>query len=135
MSKWSAEELQILYENGPHIRKEDLGRLLPERTLAQIRAQCVKRKINLTLEAKQQLRIEGAKRYDRTNIVHYQKLPDLQLNDWSTPDMQVLLGSLLGDGGIRRDPRQRHYHYVETHAVEQDGYLKWKSSMMKQLCP
>jgi hypothetical protein len=40
---------------------------------------------------------------------------------------QIFVGSLFGDGSIRRNPGYRHSFYVERHSIRESVYLKWKN--------
>lgn len=41
---------------------------------------------------------------------------------FSSVQKDILIGSILGDGGISKDD----FHYYETHATSQESYLNWK---------
>lgn len=43
---------------------------------------------------------------------------------------QVLIGSLLGDGGIYHGKRYRNALFVESHSLKQSDYLKWKAGIL-----
>ncbi|MBL7056556.1 hypothetical protein ISS07_06590 [Candidatus Woesearchaeota archaeon] len=44
---------------------------------------------------------------------------------------QVLLGSLLGDGYLRKFRKSRNAHYKEVYSVKQKDYLLWKNDYLK----
>jgi hypothetical protein len=44
---------------------------------------------------------------------------------------QVVLGSLLGDGGVYKKPTNNPY-FKEQHCVKQGGYLAWKRKILEQ---
>lgn len=43
---------------------------------------------------------------------------------------QVLIGSLLGDGNLRRPTKNRNAVYSEEHCLKQADYLKWKNDFL-----
>lgn len=43
---------------------------------------------------------------------------------------QVLIGSLLGDGCVFIDKRQKNANFSEAHAIKQSDYLRWKARIL-----
>jgi hypothetical protein len=67
---------------------------------------------------------------------HYHKLDQtFTLNNISNEAYQVLMGSILGDGGITKQSRGKEYLFKELHGIEQKDYLEWKRMMLSQFCP
>jgi|GEM_PF-645666 len=46
---------------------------------------------------------------------------------------RLIIGGLLGDGGVYQKALG-HYYYKEAHCLEQLDYLKWKMSILANLC-
>lgn len=44
---------------------------------------------------------------------------------------QVLLGSLLGDGYLRKFRKSVNAHYKEVHSIKQKEYVKWKNNFLR----
>lgn len=47
---------------------------------------------------------------------------------------QLIIGSLLGDGGIKHRS-ENSYIFVESHGKAQKDYLRWKMQRLEQFCP
>lgn len=45
---------------------------------------------------------------------------------------QVLLGSLFGDGGLRKQSKGKNIEFRETHSIKQKDYLLWKKALLSQ---
>lgn len=50
--------------------------------------------------------------------------------DWRTPSIQVLAGSLLGDGTLTFSERSKTPAYREMHCLRQRAYLEWKQRII-----
>ena len=57
------------------------------------------------------------------------------LPDMTPRQMDVMVGSLLGDGCIRRSRTDRESHYEEQHCTAQVEYLEWKAREFTSLRP
>jgi hypothetical protein len=62
------------------------------------------------------------------------------LDDLTNVEYQLLVGSLLGDGCIKRNGNfkkryTRHYVFYEGHHAKQFDYVKWKSELLKVFEP
>ena len=59
-----------------------------------------------------------------------------QQNTLNEVQRQILIGSLLGDGGLRKgDSEQAKYYFKETHGDKQKDYLMWKYENFRELEP
>ena len=62
----------------------------------------------------------------RHNYKYISKNKNLTLSDLNTVELEILIGSLLGDGSISKDGR-----FFCTHSSAQEEYCKWKSEQLK----
>ncbi len=61
---------------------------------------------------------------------------NIRVNNESSPETeQVLIGSLLGDGGLQLQKNGINAYFREGHSTKQREYLKWKKKYLKKFDP
>lgn len=53
----------------------------------------------------------------------------------SKNEEQVLIGSLLGDGNLRKGSTQKNYYFQEVHTSKQKEYIEWKANLIPNTQP
>jgi hypothetical protein len=56
---------------------------------------------------------------------------ELKLVDFNDEQKSLLVGSILGDGGLRIPKRGKNAHFYESHCEKQLQYLIWKKNKLK----
>ena len=54
---------------------------------------------------------------------------------FSEKTMQVLYGSLLGDGSLQKNTLNSNAFFQEGHSIKQEEYLIWKANNLEKLKP
>ena len=105
---WTPSEIALLREHA-HLTSPQLVRFFTRRTAANILAE--KHKLGLMPPKIQ--------------------VPNIPLDNLTELEYQIIMGSMLGDGGINRASKS----YTETHAMPQAKYLMWKRRNLMRLYP
>jgi hypothetical protein len=135
MMKWSSGEIDILNKFGSFMFSAQLMKLLPGRTANSINNKCKRLSIKKIEELKS---IHGKNTIGRPNenISYQYKLNQLTtIDDLDNTTFQILIGSLMGDGGIAKQNRNERYIFKETHGLAQYEYLQWKHHLLKTFSP
>lgn len=69
-------------------------------------------------------------KYSKPNLSRATKRQKIELND---KEFQILLGSILGDGGLGLSKGCYYPYYSETHCSAQLSYIRWKLKYLKKL--
>lgn len=133
---WTAEEIEILNQNANNISSIELSKLIPNHSIDGILNKCKRLKLYKTKEFKS----NHGKKYLVDNrsenwYQHHKLDQTFSINDLDNETYQVLIGSLLGDGGICKQSRGNKYLFKECHGVEQKDYLEWKRDMLLKFIP
>ena len=56
---------------------------------------------------------------------------ELRKANFSDEQKSLIIGSVLGDGGLRIPKRAKNAHFYERHAANQRMYLEWKRDLLK----
>jgi hypothetical protein len=126
---WSKEEDAILIKELNNYSYREIGeKFLPHRPLSGIKSRGDLLGLTRTPEARAAIISKAA---SFTVNDH-----SITLNDLSNTTYQILIGSILGDGCIAKERRERTkgnpYSYVECHALDQEDYVYWKADMLKE---
>jgi hypothetical protein len=131
--KWTNEETDLLKQVGKDFLTKEIQKLLPHRSLGSILTQCCKLKIKKTLACKVRQGQLAETFVDRTK---YHKLDhSLKFDDLSNEVKQVLIGSILGDGCIKRGGNAIHFIFSESHGFKQRDYVLWKKDRFEIFKP
>jgi hypothetical protein len=65
------------------------------------------------------------------NVQKHGTMIDIQL---PPKQLELISGSMLGDGSLCKVISQRNSHFSESHSLDQEGYLKWKYDLLAPLC-
>lgn len=129
-NKWDNKEIEILNKYGSEKLLHELMGLLPGRTKIAIK----RKRENLGIVvSKKYLSKKGRYAHSFLNLNKLCKTNQLLvLNDIDNITMQVLLGSVLGDGGVRRtgSKNTRNFIFSEMHRKPQFDYTDWKAKKM-----
>lgn len=135
--KWTVDEIEILKEFSSEFSSTELTKLLPNHSAYAIQHKCKRLKIRKTSNF---MSNHGKKflvdRRGTNNWVHYHKVDQtFGFEDLDNEMYQVLIGSMLGDGGVSKQSRGKKYLFKETHGMEQKNYLEWKRLMLNKFQP
>jgi len=135
--KWTDDEVSLLKEHGTKLLHE-LIELLPKHTAMGI---SVKRK-RLGVELPDNYASEMGKR--NRSLLDNDKLcktdQSIKLDDLDNTTKQVILGSILGDGSIKKNGSggkmrdkwsQRNFIFYDMHRSPQEDYTDWKASKLQ----
>lgn len=130
-NKWTIEETKILIQN-KSLSLNELEHFLPQRNKNAI----LSRKNLLGLIEKkppiEKITIDNSvKRKARKPV--YKLNQNFTLDELDNETYQVLIGSILGDGGITKNGNVNVFK--ETHGVEQKDYAEWKRKMLAVFQP
>ncbi len=133
---WSKEEIAILFEHGPHLSVFELAPMLPRHSTEGISGRLKRLKIRKTYEFKsaQMIKTLSSPNYRKPEF-NYKLDQTFRISDLDNTTYQVLIGSLLGDGGITKHSTGKCYLFKEDHGLEQRDYLLWKKDMLKTFMP
>ena len=131
--KWTNDEIEVLHKCGANTLLHDLHKLLPLHTPLAI---SVKRKrLGIKLANDYESR-QGKYARSLLNEDELCKLDQsLTLDDIDHQTVQILLGSILGDGSIKKNgsggrnrdrEKIRNFIFYEGHQGKQFDYVKWK---------
>jgi len=135
---WTARELTTLLDN-PNAEDAELQRLLPRHTLSGIKVR--RRRLGLFYSDEHCGRVAKRNRaqLDADQLCKVDQT--LALDDLDNEVWQVLMGSLLGDGGLKRNTGGRNrfacrnYHFVTSHCDYQRTYSGWKRNKLSVFHP
>ena len=60
---------------------------------------------------------------------------DIRNTDFTDKQKSLLIGSILGDGGLRITKRSKNAHFYERHCEKQKSYLEWKRDLLQPFVP
>lgn len=129
---WTDKELKILKNYGIKLSSYELCELLPRHTACGIRAKRKRMGIVVSEETKK----NQARRWRSLLNPDFLCKGDLSLTmqDLDSITKQILLGSILGDGCLKKNggaKNQRNYIFYEGHSLKQAEYCKWKYEKLK----
>lgn len=136
LKKWSSLEDDILRAHGSDMGNVELAALLSERTRYAVGVRCLGLGIRKSKATILRLNKEQAALVDRDRTCKVDQT--LKLTDLEDSEIQVLLGSVLGDGCVTKAnsvANLRNYCFVESHCQSQVPYLEWKAVMLKRFHP
>lgn len=58
----------------------------------------------------------------------------LKNKKFSNKIRELILGSILGDGSLKKQKKYKNVRFQERHSVEQIDYFNWKVEQLKELC-
>jgi hypothetical protein len=134
--KWTEEEISVLKDQGQHLSSTELSALLPRHSIDGI------------IHKFKRLRIGKIKEFASRHMKKTRKSPNwkdapprykldhtLIISDLDNETYQILIGSMLGDGGITKHSTGDGYLFKEGHGIKQKEYLLWKKDMLKTFMP
>lgn len=65
-----------------------------------------------------------------TRISNIDIYKELKVTDFSKNQIDLLIGSIMGDGGLRVPKRGKNAYFYEKHCEEQRMYLEWKKDLL-----
>jgi len=71
----------------------------------------------------------------KTRISTVSIYKELRDTDFSDLQKNVLIGSILGDGGLRVPKKGKNAHFFERHCEKQRMYLEWKKDLLMPFVP
>lgn len=131
---WTMAEEAILKEHGDYLSSHELSALLPNHSSCAIGVKC--RRLGIMKKASFRKRHGQLARsfVDPDNICKLDQ--SLQLADFDNIHIQVLLGSILGDGCLSPPRRNaRNAMFREGHRHGQYEYVRWKAGMLQEFMP
>lgn len=131
--KWTKEEIQLLEFNWETKLVSELEELLPGRSRDAI----------LSKMKNMGLRLNEDELYRRMKLGRSLVVTDnfktdhsLKIENLDAVTLQVLLGSMLGDGCCNKQSKNlKHHRFCESHCMKQHDYLKWKSKVFSSFKP
>lgn len=130
---WTEEEKQIIKNCWSEKSAKELQEKIPNRSVDSINEMAQRLKVYKS----QNFWINLGKKYLGKPLPPRYKLDqNIKITDLSNETYQVLIGSILGDGCIKKQNKNRNrYIFSEDHSIKQLDYLQWKKEMLKELSP
>lgn len=119
---WTPAEIETLRRNRD-LTTEELGALLPDRTIRSISTKRIRLGYNLTSEALS--RAAKKRRTLRNDLASRTLDQTMTLKTMPRAARQVILSGMFGDGGIGRNGAVGHV-FRASHGEKQADYAKWK---------
>jgi hypothetical protein len=134
MAKWTEQEISILKANWKSMMNFQLNKIIPNHSTDSIRKKLKSLGIKLNSDDLA-WRAKHAQSFVNTaNICKVDQ--NITIKDLDNVVLQVLLGSMLGDGGCNKQSNNRkNYRFCENHGLKQTGYLQWKSNILSLFQP
>lgn len=132
-NKWTKEEVKILETNWETKLVSELEELLPGRSRDAILSKMKHTGLRLTEDE-----LCRRMKLGRSLVVKDNFKTDLSLSisDLDNVTLQVLLGSMLGDGCCNKQSENlKHHRFCECHSMAQHDYLEWKSKVFSVFKP
>lgn len=134
--RWTKDEVAVLHQHGAEMMPHELAELLPRHTTQGIAAKRERLGIILPREYRSRQGSYGRSFVNSDNLCKLDQ--QITLDDLDNTTLQVLLGSCLGDGCIKRNVSKwnhRNFLFYEGHGSEQRDYVHWKAQMLSELSP
>lgn len=137
---WTEDEVAVLHRFGNQLQMESLCLLLPRHTKNGIMVKRRRLGIKLDFLYRSTLSKAARNQVDNNNLCKTDQT--LEFADLSLEVQQVLLGSLLGDGCIKKNGsggrvglRHRNYIFYDYHYKEHIAYTDWKAKQLSIFLP
>jgi len=142
---WSQEEEDIIKEHGENRTGKEMLKFLPRRTAKSISSKRNRMGIAPSYETKSRAAAEGRAKVNLDNLRKSDHSLSLETLDNTT--LQVLIGTLLGDGCCKHPKtnfqrrgtkgqvyanRQLNSHFYMSHGEAQKSWLEWKIKILNQ---
>jgi hypothetical protein len=128
--KWTPKELEVVQKYGNIKLLHELKKLIPAHTALAIK----KKRTSLGIKFSDDY-LSRKSKYAQSclNIDKLCKInQSLKLDDLDNVTLQILIGSMLGDGGIHKtgNERTRNFIFKEIHRSKQFNYTNWKTEKL-----
>jgi hypothetical protein len=126
---WTEDEIATLHQFGRACLPYEIQKYIPRHTLEAISRK--RKRLGIELSAHY---ISRAGEYGRSFLDNNALCKGNQNLTLPEIDKQILLGSILGDGCIKKNggnKNQRNYIFYEGHRIKQTDYVKWKCDKLK----
>lgn len=133
--RWTEEEDEVLKELGIRKLIHELATLLPGRTHGAIGTRRARLGIKVPSEYRTRFAVYNRSKLDEDLLCKLDQ--SLTIDDFDDDDIQILLGSILGDGCIKKNsaPAVRNYLFYEGHGMKQADYVMWKVEQLAAFHP
>jgi len=129
---WTKDEIQFLHTFGTAMLPYELQKFIPRHTQMAIATK--RKRLGIKLPESYRIRMGAHARSFVNNDDLCKGDQTLTLSDFSPEALQLLLGSILGDGCIKKNSggrnrektKLRNYLFYEGHGAKQTDYVKWK---------
>lgn len=134
-NEWTEEEIDILKKMGNNFYSHEIKNYLPRHTTKSIQHKL--ERLGITKNGDFWVNhMKKSHKSDKWRVVNYMKLDQ----NWDIFDLeenlyQVLIGSMMGDGGVHRINKGHNYYFKEAHGPKQKDYLLWKKDVFSVFCP
>lgn len=134
-TRWTSGELAILVKTGDSKLLHELVELLPRHTPLGIRRKRSALGIRFSKDYLSRKARYACSQLDKDKLCKLDQSFTLADVDWIVT--QILLGSILGDGSIKKNGRDnlRNFIFCEMHRRPQFEYTKWKAGMFSLFMP
>lgn len=129
---WTEDEVAILHQFGMACLPYEIQKYIPRHTLEAISRK--RKRLGIKLSKHYISRVGEYRRSFLDNDKLCKGNQKLTLSDVDNTTKQILLGSILGDGCIKKNganKNQRNYVFYEGHRIKQVDYVKWKCNKLK----
>lgn len=134
--RWTEEENRILTEFGGRKLVHELKELLPGRTALGIRYHRARLGVEMLPRYRSMVSAYTRSKLDEDRLCKLDQ--SLTIDDFDNDTIQILLGSVLGDGCITKKSGvqyRRNYQFCEHHGRKQADYVRWKAERLAAFLP